>query len=192
VNKRPSSTKDFIVFLLIGTIVVAVIFALGDNVLNLRVMKSTFNDPTLGISFQYPADFRARETKSQDISFIDVYPAFNEGFEPKFIEIVIAKDNEANVNLSDQIALALKETGSSRMTRLHNGPHEGIQFTRSTGTDRSIYTYYKANGNLMMVKLNQQFYDVANPLILINNSSYTGMYYSLLNSLQIYTAKEAG
>jgi len=186
VKKQFASIENFVVFILTGLIIVAIIFALGNDVLNLRVMKKTFEDPDLGISFQYPADFASRTTKSDDITFIDVYPNYNNRFEPKFIEIVVAKDNETNINFSDQIALMLNQTGSSRMSRVSKEIYNGVQFTRSTETDRSIYTYYEANGNLIMAKFNQQFYGVNNPLVLNNNSLYTGVYYSLINSLQIY------
>lgn len=189
-KKQSASIGNFVVFLLTGAIIVAIVFALGDNVLNLRVMKKTFSDQEIGISFEYPADFKVKATKSQNITFIDIYPNYDEGFEPKFIEIVVAKDNEPNVNFSDQIALMLNRTGTSGMARVHKGEYKGVRFARSTGTDKSIYTYYKAGGNLIMVKFNQQFYDVSNPLILTNNSPFTGVYFSIINSLQIYPVRE--
>ncbi len=181
-RNEPESIRNLGVFGIIIMICAFVLYSASMNVGNKRLINETFSDPTEKLSFEYPSDFKVQPLSSIGLSIYDIYPKYMEGyFDPNVIEITIANDTTEQVDYNQSIE-SLKKLVGERKSLKYNSDVPAIQAIDGTSGERTISTYFKANGKIYVFRLNQFYYNNSNPILLNNNTVYTSVYYKIINS----------
>lgn len=183
-NKK---TSNILTYVLTGVAILLLFLSyekFNTPLLSFSQQKKTFNDIGLQLSFKYPQDYKARETKAGKITYIDIYPQYLEDkFEPKFIEI-IAMPSDSNAPLGQIILDSYPDLKKNDLIKLTKKNADGVQIVEKTNTNETyILSYFRYNKSLYLVKFNKSYYDPKNPFVLINNSSFESTYYGLMNSI---------
>jgi len=183
------SKKTSQIFASFFTVILLLILVLSYEKFNTPLLsfsqqKKTFNDIGLEISFKYPLDYKARETKAGQVTYIDIYPSYlDDKFEPKFIEI-IAMPSESNAPLGQVVLDAYPDLTKRDLLKLTKKGADGVQvIEKSNVNETSVLSYFRYNKKLYLIKFNKSYYDSKNPFVLVNNSSFETAYLSILNSI---------
>ena len=148
--------------------------------------RQNYRDLEYSISFDYPNDFDSRIINDLNGRIVGVSPKILENqSDPRVIEVAYEKDLNPDKSLQDTIFTLFPNLKRSDLKQVASRKIEGFEFSIYDRDTTSIYSYYKANGNMYLIKFEESYYETDNALVPINNRLYLGAYYEILNSLKL-------
>lgn len=183
---KSESIHNLVVLGLIIAICAIAIYALGVDLTNESSSRKTYYDDSNGFSFKYPGNFVSQKISSIGIDIVEIYPSYQYHGTSSLIEITCADDTDPRLTFQDELSSLREKVGNGQVTRLSKKDIPAIQVVKYESGERTITSYFKANGKIFALRMNQSYYDNSNPLVLNNNSLYTGVYFRILNSLSFY------
>jgi len=168
-------------------IFVMVALSITETVKPIKIGQKTenkFTDQEFMFSFAYPENFKTKETIWGDSKIISIFPAsINDQYDPRVIEVAYEKDRSPNLELDKTILALFPEKRRGQLKDIGRDGAEGYEIYLSEPEGTTIFSYFKANGNIYLLKFDQTYYGRSSNLIPVNNRLYTPTYYKILNSL---------
>lgn len=144
-----------------------------------------YTEPLANISFAVPDSFGLeRELISESQAFVkiispnDISPA-NPGLGsvtvfPEIQDRAFAEQAAAYLSVSEN---SLVPFASLR---------ESLAYVEQRGQEVSYYYFFHNQQQIIVFKFNKRYFDKANPMMLIDNSSYANVFLKTLNSMKYY------
>lgn len=143
-----------------------------------------YRDLKCQFSFSLPPNYKVLEADIDNGRVVSVFPSlFQDQGDPRVVEIACEKDKNPSSSLEDLVLSIFPGKTKGNLKKIQSYKVEGFELQISNGGTTTLYSYYKANGNLYMIKFNESYYADANSTLPINNRPYLGAYYKILNSL---------
>jgi len=180
---RQDSIHNLIVLAIVLLLVATAIFSLSRDVSSGALVKNTYVDSINGYSFEYPGNFSTQKISELGMDVVDIYPTYEYRGVNSLIELTSFVDNEAKGDFDGDVLNLKERFGQGNVAALGKGLTPAIQTVKNESGERMITSYFKANGKIYSLRMRQLYYDNSNPLILNNNTIYTGVYFRILNSL---------
>lgn len=180
-------------FVCVAVIFLVVALSITDTVKPIKFgqkPENTFADEEFKFTFAYPENFKTKETIFGDSKIISVFPAsISDEYDPRVIEIAYERNRNPDLELDKIILSLFPEKKRGQLKDISRDEAEGYEVYLNEPEGTTIYSYFKANDNIYLLKFDQTYYGRSSNLIPINNRLYTPTYYKILNSLDFTPEK---
>jgi hypothetical protein len=170
----------------VGVLSGVIVLSLAGFVKPVEIGKSASNrysDRGYQIAFDYPKNYTARISESGSQKYMQIFPNHLESeIDPRIIEVVYDEDTNSEQPVEKNIYSSFPESSRNNLRKIQIGQAAGYQIQDSDAQETIIYSYVKSNGFIYLFKFTQSYYE-NNASAQINNRSYLGAYYKVLNSV---------